>query len=70
MNGLKTLADTARAKREAATLASDKAFGGLAVPGVGSEAWRALWDAARHYSDHVAPFHQSMMRPASCVTSP
>ena len=54
MNGLKTLANNARAKREAATLASDKAFGGLAVPGVGSEAWRALWDAARHYSDHVA----------------
>jgi energy-coupling factor transporter ATP-binding protein EcfA2 len=54
MNGLKTLANTARSKREAATLASDKAFGGLAVPGVGSEAWRALWEAARHYSDHVA----------------
>lgn len=54
INGLKSLADTARLKREAANLASDKAFSGLAVIGVGSEAWRELWKAARSYSEHVA----------------
>ncbi len=54
LNVLKNLADTARAKREAAELAAEKAFGGLAIQGVGAESWRALWEAARHYSEHAA----------------
>lgn len=51
---LKSLADDAEAKREAANLAAGEAFGGLVVPGVGGEAWRALWEAARHYAEHTA----------------
>ncbi|TJV94231.1 MAG: DNA repair protein [Mesorhizobium sp.] len=51
---LKSLADTARDKRAGADLAAKNAFDGLAIPGVGGEAWRALWEAARRYSVHVA----------------
>lgn len=69
INRLKTLADTARLKREVATVAADKVFGKLSVAGVGSAAWKELWEAARSYSEHVAypgktfpPEHE-----ASCV---
>ena len=51
---IKSQADDARAKREAATLAAEKAFGDLPIRGVGAEAWRALWEAARHYAEHTA----------------
>ena len=51
---LATLAGEARAQRAAATLAAERAFGGTALRGVGEATWRALWDAARHYSEHVA----------------
>ncbi|MCJ2065981.1 AAA family ATPase [Methylobacterium sp. J-088] len=51
---LVTLAGEARAQRGAATLAAERAFGGTALRGVGEATWRALWDAARHYSEHVA----------------
>jgi hypothetical protein len=44
----------ARAKREAARLASEKAFGGEAIVGVGGEVWRALWESARRYSTETA----------------
>lgn len=54
LNRLKTLADTARDRRAASDLAAKSAFDGLAVPGVGGEAWRALWEAARRYSEEVA----------------
>ena len=47
-------ANEARAKREAARLASEEAFGGEAVPGVGGEVWRALWESARRYSTDTA----------------
>ncbi|KRR09831.1 AAA family ATPase [Bradyrhizobium valentinum] len=51
---LKSLADIARETRAAATAAADKAFGGLSVAGVGGTTWRALWEAARRYSEHAA----------------
>jgi energy-coupling factor transporter ATP-binding protein EcfA2 len=54
LNRLKTLADTARDRRTAADLAAKSAFDCLAVPGVGGEAWRMLWEAARRYSEEVA----------------
>ncbi|WP_284390419.1 AAA family ATPase [Devosia yakushimensis] len=51
---LKALADAARHKRAAADLAARETFDGLAVPGVGGETWRALWEAARRYSEQTA----------------
>jgi energy-coupling factor transporter ATP-binding protein EcfA2 len=47
-------ANEARAKRDAARLSSEKAFGGEAVAGVGGEVWRALWESARRYSTETA----------------
>jgi energy-coupling factor transporter ATP-binding protein EcfA2 len=44
----------ARIKRDAARLASQKAFGDEAIAGVGGEVWRALWEAARRYSTETA----------------
>jgi energy-coupling factor transporter ATP-binding protein EcfA2 len=38
------------AAREAAAVASTSLFSGEPLPGVGAEAWRALWEAARRYS--------------------
>ena len=40
--------------RAAARLASDSLFREAPLPGVGSDAWRFLWEAARTYSDEVA----------------
>lgn len=51
---LKALADTARARRAAANLAASSLFAGLAIPGVGEETWRTLWEAARRYSEKTA----------------
>ncbi|TPJ56542.1 DNA repair protein, partial [Mesorhizobium sp. B2-6-7] len=51
---LKALADAARAKRAAASLAARDAFDGLAIPGVGAGMWRTLWEAARRYSEQTA----------------
>lgn len=48
--------------REAARIASQNTFDAEPLDGVGSETWRALWDAARSYStttayhDHEFPF--------------
>jgi ABC-type multidrug transport system ATPase subunit len=47
-------ANEAQVKREAARLASEKAFGGEVVTGVGGEVWRALWESARRYSTETA----------------
>ena len=47
-------ANEAKARREAARLASEKAFTGEVVAGVGGEVWRALWDSARRYSTDMA----------------
>jgi energy-coupling factor transporter ATP-binding protein EcfA2 len=63
-------ANEARAKREAARLAGEKAFGGEAIAGVGGEVWRALWESARRYSTDTAyrgqPFPPSA-EDAHCV---
>lgn len=63
-------ANAARAKREAARLASEKAFGGEAIAGVGGEVWRALWESARRYSTETA-YHGQPFPPtdgkAHCV---
>jgi hypothetical protein len=45
--------------RNAATVASASQFDAEPLPGVGSETWRALWEAARRYSEAVAyPEHE------------
>lgn len=54
LSHLLALSDEARSKRAAADLAAGTAFGGAVMPGVGEATWRALWDAARHYSSEVA----------------
>lgn len=41
-------------KREAARLAAHGLFGTAALPDVGGEAWRNLWEAARRYSTEAA----------------
>lgn len=53
VNLLKQLADDARTKRAAASVAAGTAFKGAAFQGVGDAVWRELWEAARHYSEHV-----------------
>lgn len=55
LSHLLALAEEAREKRAAATLAAEAAFGDAAIRGVGEAAWRALWDAARRYSQNVYP---------------
>jgi energy-coupling factor transporter ATP-binding protein EcfA2 len=54
LQALKSSASDARIKRAAAKLAADNAFGSASIPGVGGEAWRLLWNAARGYSEEVA----------------
>ena len=51
---LRRLAADAKAAAAAARLASDSLFKEAPLPGVGSDAWRHLWEAARTYSDEVA----------------
>lgn len=51
---MKALADAARDKRAAADLAARETFDDLSIPGVGGETWRALWEAARRYSEQTA----------------
>lgn len=41
------------AKRKAADLAADEAFGDLELDGVGQPVWKELWDSARKYSDSL-----------------
>ena len=43
-----------RSQRKLLRLASDSLFREAPLPGVGSDAWRRLWEAARAYSDQVA----------------
>jgi hypothetical protein len=49
-----TLHRDAVTKREAARLAAQNAFSGDALPGVGGDVWRTLWESARRYSAQVA----------------
>ena len=51
---LRKLESDAEAASAAARLASDSLFREAPLPGVGSDAWRFLWEAARTYSDEVA----------------
>ena len=51
---LRRLQSVANAASVAARLASDSLFRETPLPGVGSDAWRYLWEAARTYSDEVA----------------
>ena len=51
---LHALRDTYQAKSEAARLAARTLFTSEPLPSVGSETWRALWEAARAYSDEAA----------------
>lgn len=71
LSHLLALAEDARNKRAAATLAAEAAFGSAAVPGVGEEAWRNLWEAARRYSLQVAypgqPFPPTSPDDVHCV---
>ncbi len=59
---LVTLRKKAQELRAAATIASSTNFDSEPVSGVGGEMWRALWDAARAfseadgYADHTFPF--------------
>jgi energy-coupling factor transporter ATP-binding protein EcfA2 len=52
----KTAYDTAVELRAAATVASSGTFEAEPVPGVGTETWRALWEAARRFSE-VQAYH-------------
>ena len=49
------LAQDANLKREAARIASEEAFSGEPLKGVGGEVWSILWNSARHYSTHAYP---------------
>ncbi|WP_428031412.1 hypothetical protein [Ancylobacter sp.] len=51
---MRNKAAEARTKRAAATLAAEEAFSRAPLPGVGAEAWRTLWEAARRYAVEVA----------------
>ena len=51
---LRRLDSDANAASVARRLASDNLFREAPLPGVGSDAWRRLWEAARSYSDEVA----------------
>jgi energy-coupling factor transporter ATP-binding protein EcfA2 len=47
-------ADKAQALRVAAQGFASKTFAQAGITGVGDHAWRAMWEAARQYSDHFA----------------
>ncbi len=51
---LRRLQSDAAARRAAAVLAAEEAFGPDSLADVGCDAWRALWDAAREYSQRHA----------------
>ncbi|MBX7096431.1 MAG: AAA family ATPase [Myxococcaceae bacterium] len=53
IEGLGKLLEASALKEQAATLASSLSFEG-ALPGVGGEVWRELWEAARRYSTRAA----------------
>ena len=48
---LRGLEADAEVTAEAAQLASDSLFREVPLPGIGSDAWRRLWEGARTYSD-------------------
>lgn len=68
-----SLRETAVTARKMAQLSADALFTDEPLPGVGSEDWRALWNAARDYSVSEAyvgldfPVLPSDTSPAACV---
>ena len=56
----------ATALRSAATIASGESFEAEPVPGVGSETWRILWEAARTFAETEA--HPGQLFPADADT--
>jgi energy-coupling factor transporter ATP-binding protein EcfA2 len=62
----------ARALRAAASIAAGRSFDGEPLTGVGSETWRALWEAAKQYSlaeayhDHPFPVTDEEARCVFC----
>ncbi|CAI9419343.1 AAA family ATPase [Nocardioides sp. T2.26MG-1] len=54
VTALRGLDVVAREKRAAASMASTASFDGEPVGGVGTSTWRALWDAARRFSEAEA----------------
>lgn len=44
-------------KQEAAAIASERSFDKEPLPGVGSAAWRDLWEAARRFASEACPGH-------------
>lgn len=51
---LRRLAEARETTRQAAAAASGALFRDEPLPNIGTEAWRALWESARHYSEHEA----------------
>lgn len=51
---LRALVASAAETRAAATVASSASFNAELVPGVGAATWRALWEAARRFSEETA----------------
>ena len=51
---LRQLEKDAKSALEAVKHASDSLFEEASLPGVGSDVWRRLWEAARTYSDQIA----------------
>jgi energy-coupling factor transporter ATP-binding protein EcfA2 len=54
LSGIFALHRDAVTNRGAAVVAAQKAFSGDALPGVGGDVWRVLWESARRYSAQVA----------------
>ena len=58
LNQIYSIYRDAKAKREAASIAAKNAFSNEKLQGVGAEAWRELWEAARRYSTQAAYLDQ------------
>ncbi|WP_287308455.1 AAA family ATPase [Mesorhizobium sp.] len=54
IEALWNLSAAVASKRAAATVVADGAFAASALPGVGGDAWRNLWESARRYSAEAA----------------
>ena len=62
---LKKCADNARNKRENATIAANSTFNDLPLLGIGGDAWRDLWEAARKFAENDAYSEQKPFPPRS-----
>lgn len=52
--GFRTARKDAEVKRKSASEDADKIFSGIGIEGIGTDTWRAMWDAARRYSEQDA----------------